>query len=176
VQEQFSLLTEFARATLVSIRLIKAYTLERFQEKQFQTLGEAYVRTNLKVASIQGLLFPIATLVGNVGMLLLLYYGGIQVIDGTLTIGSFVAFVSYLYMLIWPMMAVGWVANLTQRGLTSLRRIHRLLEQPPVVSVGPTHLCRPPPAPPTPAIVFVSFIQLLSGRHSMTSAWKSGPG
>jgi len=138
VQEQFSLLTEFARATLVSIRLIKAYTLERFQEKQFQALGEAYVRTNLKVASIQGLLFPIATLVGNVGMLLLLYYGGIQVIDGTLTIGSFVAFVSYLYMLIWPMMAVGWVANLTQRGLTSLRRIHRLLEQPPVVSVGPT--------------------------------------
>jgi ATP-binding cassette, subfamily B, multidrug efflux pump len=76
VQEQFSLLTEFARATLVSIRLIKAYTLERFQEERFRTLGEAYVRSNLKVAAIQGLLFPIATLVGNVGMLLLLYYGG----------------------------------------------------------------------------------------------------
>lgn len=138
VQEQFSLLTEFARATLVSIRLIKGYTLERFQEKQFQTLGEAYVRTNLKVASIQGLLFPIAALVGNIGMLLLLYYGGGLVIDGSITIGSFVAFVSYLNMLIWPMMAVGWVANLTQRGLTSLRRIYRLLEQPPTVSVGPT--------------------------------------
>ena len=74
VQEQFSLLTEFARATLVSIRLIKAYTLERLQEGRFRALGEAYVQSNLKVAAIQGLLFPIATLVGNIGMLLLLYY------------------------------------------------------------------------------------------------------
>jgi ATP-binding cassette subfamily B protein len=138
VQEQFSLLTEFARANLVSIRLIKAYTLERFQEGRFQALGEAYVRINLKVAAIQGLLFPISTLVGNIGMLLLLYYGGALVIEGSITIGSFVAFVSYLYMLIWPMMAVGWVANLAQRGVTSLRRIHRLLSEQPAVDVGPT--------------------------------------
>ncbi|MGE4558748.1 MAG: ABC transporter transmembrane domain-containing protein, partial [Desulfobulbus sp.] len=138
VQEQFSLLTEFARATLVSVRLIKAYTLEGFQEGGFQRLGEAYVRSNLKVAAIQGLLFPIATLVGNVGMLLLLYYGGGLVIEHKITIGAFVAFTSYLYMLIWPMMAVGWVANMFQRGITSLRRIHRVLEQRPVVVVGPT--------------------------------------
>ncbi len=138
VQEQFSLLTEFARATLVSVRLIKAYTLEQFQEGRFSRLGEEYVRSNLKVAAIQGLLFPIATLVGNVGMLLLLYYGGTLVIRHTISIGSFVAFISYLYMLIWPMMAVGWVANLFQRGITSLRRIHRVLDQQPVVIVGPT--------------------------------------
>lgn len=140
VQEQFSLLTEFARATLVSIRLIKGYTLERFQEQRFEALGQQYVRSNLKVAIIQGLLFPIATLVGNIGMLLLLYYGGVMVIDGHITIGSFVAFVSYLFMLIWPMMAVGWVANLAQRGLTSLRRVHRLLQQQPVVSTGPVEV------------------------------------
>ncbi len=138
VQEQFSLLTEFARATLVSIRLIKGYTLERFQEQQFQNLGDRYVRSNLRVAVIQGLLFPIATLVGNIGMLLLLYYGGALVINDQLSIGSFVAFVSYLNMLIWPMMAIGWVANLTQRGATSLRRVHRLLSQPPVVDTGLT--------------------------------------
>ena len=138
VQEQFSLLTEFARATLVSVRLIKAYTLERFQEGRFARLGEEYIRSHLKVAAIQGLPFPIATLVGNVGMLLLLYYGGTLVIGQQITIGSFVAFVSYLYMLIWPMMAVGWVANLFQRGITSLRRIHRVLDQQPVVVIGPT--------------------------------------
>jgi len=136
VQEQFSLLTEFARTTLVSIRLIKGYTLERFQEQQFCKLGEQYVRTNLKVAVIQGLLFPIATLVGNIGMLLVLYYGGALVIESQISIGSFVAFVSYLSMLIWPMMAIGWVANLAQRGATSLRRIHRLLAEQPVVSTG----------------------------------------
>ncbi len=138
VQEQFSLLTEFARATLVSIRLIKGYTLERFQEKHFQSLGKAYVQSNLKVAVIQGLLSPVATLVGSVGMLLLLYYGGALVINGRISIGSFVAFVSYLYMLIWPMMAVGWVANLAQRGITSLRRIHRLLQERPVVNTRPS--------------------------------------
>ncbi|MCL2341236.1 MAG: ABC transporter transmembrane domain-containing protein [Proteobacteria bacterium] len=136
VQEQFALLTEFSRATLVAIRLIKSYTLERFQEERFRHLGETYVRSNLKVAAIQGLLLPIATLVGNVGMLLLLYYGGVLVIDGRISIGAFVAFVSYLYMLIWPMMALGWVANLTQRGMTSLRRIHRLLTQRPEVETG----------------------------------------
>ncbi|MBV5317624.1 MAG: ATP-binding cassette domain-containing protein [Desulfobulbaceae bacterium] len=138
VQEQFSLLTEFARATLVSIRLIKGYTLEQFQERQFAALGAQYVRSNLKVAVIQGLLFPIATLVGNVGMLLLLYYGGTLVIEERISIGSFIAFVSYLYMLIWPMMAVGWVANLAQRGATSLRRIYRLLTRQPLVTTGPT--------------------------------------
>ncbi|NLX19396.1 MAG: ATP-binding cassette domain-containing protein [Desulfobulbus sp.] len=146
VQEQFSLLTEFARTTLVSIRLIKAYTLEGFQETRFQSLGEAYIRSNLRVAVIQGLLFPIATLVGNIGMLLLLYYGGMFVIEGAITIGSFVAFVSYLYMLIWPMMAIGWVANLTQRGITSLRRIHRLLGESPAVSKT---IIRPLPLPQT---------------------------
>ena len=137
VQEQFSLLTEFARASLVSIRLLKAYTLERFQQDRFARLGEAYVQSNLKVAAVQGLLFPIATLVGNVGMLLLLYFGGGLVIEGRISIGSFVAFISYLYMLIWPMMAVGWVANLFQRGITSLRRIHRVLDQQPEVSTSP---------------------------------------
>jgi ATP-binding cassette subfamily B protein len=70
-------------------------------------------------------------------MLLLLYFGGILVIKGDITIGSFVAFVSYLYMLIWPMMAVGWVANIFQRGVTSLRRINRVLTQEPIVVQPP---------------------------------------
>lgn len=176
VQEQFSLLTEFARANLVSIRLIKAYTLERFQEGRFQALGEAYVQSNLKVAAIQGLLFPLATLVGNVGMLLLLYYGGALVIDGQITIGSFVAFVSYLYMLIWPMMAVGWVANLAQRGITSLRRIHLLLEQQPVVSTGPTQEV-PRAATTTYACRQLSFTYPAAVRPALTKLnLEIGPG
>jgi len=176
VQEQFSLLTEFARANLVSIRLIKAYTLERFQEGRFQALGEAYVQSNLKVAAIQGLLFPLATLVGNVGMLLLLYYGGALVIDGQITIGSFVAFVSYLYMLIWPMMAVGWVANLAQRGITSLRRIHLLLEQEPVVSTGPTQEV-PRAATTTYACRQLSFTYPAAVRPALTRLnLEIGPG
>jgi ATP-binding cassette subfamily B protein len=127
VQERFGLLTEFARNTMVSIRLIKGYTREKQQIHDFEKLGSSYVSANLKVAVIQGLLFPVSTLVGNAGMLLVLYFGGRQVISNTITLGDFVAFVTYLYMLVWPMMAVGWVTNLAQRGLTSLSRIYRLL-------------------------------------------------
>ncbi len=128
VQNQFALITEFARNTMISIRLIKGYTRERRQIKAFAALGEKYVASNLKVATLQGLLFPVAILVGNIGMLLILYYGGRLVIREVITLGDFVAFVHYLYMLIWPMMAVGWVANLAQRGFTSLARIDRLLK------------------------------------------------
>ncbi len=127
VQEQFSLMTEFTRSTLVSIRLIKAYTMEKFQIRGFDVLGKKYVRSNLKVAMVQGLMFPIATLTGNIGMLFVLIFGGRLVIHGQITMGDFVAFISYLYMLVWPMMAIGWVTNLVQRGATSLRRIHELL-------------------------------------------------
>ena len=136
VQEQFSLLTEFARNTMVSIRLIKGYTREHQQIKDFEALGGEYVARNLKVAFIQGLLFPVATLVGNIGMLLVLYFGGRLVINESITLGDFVAFITYMYMLIWPMMAVGWVTNLAQRGLTSLARIYRLLTAEPLLVAG----------------------------------------
>jgi ATP-binding cassette subfamily B protein len=127
VQEQFSLLTEFVRSTLVSMRLVKAYTMENMQKKNFEQLGREYVRCNIRVAVINGLLFPVAVLVGNMGMLLVLYYGGRLAITGVITLGDFVAFITYMYMLVWPMMAIGWVANLAQRGLTSLNRIQSLI-------------------------------------------------
>jgi len=127
VQEQFSLLTEFVRSTLVSMRLVKAYTMENLQKKNFEQLGKKYAHSNVRVAVINGLLFPVASLVGNLGMLLVLYFGGRLAVAGTITLGDFVAFVTYLYMLVWPMMAIGWVANLAQRGLTSLGRIQALV-------------------------------------------------
>ncbi|MCI5159961.1 MAG: ABC transporter ATP-binding protein, partial [Candidatus Electrothrix sp. AUS1_2] len=127
MQHSFGLITEFARNSMVAIRLIKGYTREERQKKAFAELGEQYVAANLKVAVVQGLLFPVAVLVGNLGMLLILYYGGKQVITEAITLGDFVAFVHYLYKMIWPMMAVGWVTNIAQRGVTSLARIHRLL-------------------------------------------------
>jgi ATP-binding cassette subfamily B protein len=127
VQEQFSTMTEFVRSSISAIRLLKVYTLEKSQTERFADIGQEYVQSSIRVAIIQGLLFPVATLVGSVGMLLVLYYGGKLVMQQIISMGDFVAFVTYLYMLIWPIMAVGWVANLSQRGLTSLRRISTLL-------------------------------------------------
>jgi ATP-binding cassette subfamily B protein len=106
------------------------------QKQGFARLGKKYVKSNLNVAVIQGALFPASTLIGNIGMLLVLYNGGILVMTEVITIGEFVAFITYMYMLIWPMMAVGWVANIIQRGMTSLRRIYRLLNEQPIVIGG----------------------------------------
>lgn len=134
VQEQFAELTEFSRSTLISIGLIKAYTMEGFQTDRFDNLGKNYVKSNLQVAKIQGLISPLATLVGSFGMLMVLFFGGKLVIKAEISLGDFVAFITYLYMLIWPMMAIGWVANLVQRGLTSLGRIHTLVTSEPVLT------------------------------------------
>lgn len=140
VQEQFSAMTEFSRSTLISIGLIKAYTMEDFQTERFGRLGKKYVVGNLRVAAIQGMISPLSTLIGSLGMLMVLYFGGRLVMAATITLGDFVAFITYLYMLIWPMMAIGWVANLVQRGLTSLGRIYQLVTSRTVL---------PDPAPPT---------------------------
>lgn len=129
VQEQFSTLTEFARATISSIRLYKAYTQEKSQTYRFDQLGRAYISDNLQLATIQGTLWPASGLVANLSMLLVLFFGGRLCVMGRITVGDFVAFITYLLMLTWPMMAFGWVANLFQRGVTSLGRINKVLQE-----------------------------------------------
>ena len=134
VQEQFSRLTEFARTTINSIRMIKAYTLEKNQTEKFAGMGREYVQDNLRLAKVQGTLFPVSGLIANTSMLLVLLFGGRLTILGRITIGDFVAFTSYLFMLTWPMMALGWVTNLFQRGVTSLQRIQAVLDERPVIA------------------------------------------
>lgn len=133
VQEQFEKLTEFARNSITTIRLLKAYTQEERQIDQFGRLGETYIRHNLKLATVQGVLFPVSALVANCALLLVLYFGGRLTIKGTITVGDFVAFISYLFMLTWPMMAIGWVTNLFQRGATSLERVLQILKAEPTL-------------------------------------------
>ncbi|MCK9173797.1 MAG: ABC transporter ATP-binding protein/permease [Desulforhopalus sp.] len=140
VQQNFARLTEFSRSTLLSIGLIKAWTMEEFQTRYFHRLGKSYMASNMDVARIQGIITPLSALTGSVGMLLVLYVGGRLVISGSINIGGFIAFIAYLYMLIWPMIAIGWVTNLMQRGLTSLGRVEKILQSRPQL-----------PDPPLPA-------------------------
>lgn len=188
VQEEFSELTEFSRSNLISIGLIKAYTMEDFQTDRFDRLGKRYVKSNLRVAVIQGLITPLATLVGSAGMLVVLYFGGSLVIKTTITLGDFVAFISYLYMLIWPMMAIGWVANLVQRGLTSLDRIYGLVTSrstlpDPILEKEPERLVQPGfrltnltftyPSGQAPVLQNLS-LELGPGIHGITGRTGSG--
>jgi len=109
VQEQFSHLTEFARATIAAIRLVKAYNQEHAQTERFNTLGEAYIQSNLRVAVVHGTLYPLAGLISNMSLLLAITFGGRMTVMQSITTGDFVAFISYLFLLTWPMMALaGW--------------------------------------------------------------------
>jgi ATP-binding cassette, subfamily B, multidrug efflux pump len=148
VQEQFSKLTQFARSTLASIRLVKAYTQEEIQSRQFDRLGRSYIRDNMRVAVIQGTLFPVAGLVANTSLLLVLFFGGSMVVRGEITTGDFVAFIAYLFMLTWPMMALGWVTNLFQRGITSLDRIDSVIRAQPSLLDPPKLQNQPEPVSP----------------------------
>ncbi len=133
VQEQFSLLTEEARGAINNIRLLKIYTREAAQCAQFDITGRSYIKHSLKVAKIQGVLFPASGFIANISLLIIVFFGGRMVISGTISIGGFVAFISYLFMLTWPMMALGWVSNLFQRGLTSLARIQEVMDERPLL-------------------------------------------
>jgi ATP-binding cassette subfamily B protein len=128
VQEQFSRLTEFSRSAIGTVRLLKAYNQEKFHAARFNRLGLDYVRDNLRLATVHGTLFPVSILVANLSLLLVMFFGGRLAIERVITVGDFVAFISYLFMLTWPMMAMGWVVNLFQRGVTSLNRLRSIFD------------------------------------------------
>jgi ATP-binding cassette, subfamily B, multidrug efflux pump len=133
VQATFAELTEVARERFAGIRIIKAYTREEAETAFFDGKSKDYVRKAMRLARITGSFFPMMLLLTNMSLAMVLYFGGRQTIRLTITPGDFVAFISYLGLLTWPMMAMGWVTNLIQRGRASLDRIHTILETLPEV-------------------------------------------
>ncbi|MBW2678872.1 MAG: ABC transporter ATP-binding protein, partial [Deltaproteobacteria bacterium] len=123
VQASFSNLTEGVRERFTGIRIIKAYNSEETEALKLDKISKQYVRENLKLVKITGLFFPMMLLFSNLSLAIVLYLGGRQTIVQDITPGDFVAFISYLGLLTWPMMALGWVTNLIQRGKASLERI-----------------------------------------------------
>ena len=129
IQAQFSALTDFVHENLSGVRIVRAYRQEHAETDQFTRLNAEYVSRNISLARAYGAFMPIMGLVGGLGGLAVLYIGGRQVLAGTITPGAFVAFGVYLVTLIWPMIALGWVVNLVQRGAASMGRINALLEE-----------------------------------------------
>jgi ATP-binding cassette subfamily B protein len=128
VQASFSRLTERARENLAGIRAIKAYTQEVSETNRFDGTGREYIAENLRMVRIGGLFSPMSLLFTNLSMALVLVVGGRLTILNAITTGDFVAFNSYLLLLTWPMMALGWMINLFQRGSASLGRIQAILD------------------------------------------------
>jgi ATP-binding cassette, subfamily B, multidrug efflux pump len=134
IQQQFSTLSDCAEENLAGVRVVRAFAQEEREILRFDELNREYVQRSLAMTRIQALFFPLMFLLFELvtGMILLL--GGRAIIGGTLTLGSFVAFVGYMSMLAWPMIAVGWVANLFQRGAASMKRLVELLDVEPEIS------------------------------------------
>jgi len=133
VQKSFSDLTEQARESFSGIRVVKAHAREKWEYDRMRTRGERYVRESMHLARTLALFFPLMTLITNAGLAVVILLGGRYTILGTITPGDFVAFISYLNLLTWPVMAMGWVISLIQRGSASMRRINRILEAVPEI-------------------------------------------
>lgn len=131
VQGTFADLTETVRERFAGIRIIKAYNREKDESLKLEAISSDYIDKNLRLARITGSFFPMMLLFSNLSLAILLYLGGRQTILLTITPGDFVAFISYIGLLTWPMMAMGWVINLIQRGRASLDRINRILQTRP---------------------------------------------
>ncbi len=131
VQASFSDLTEAVRERIAGIRLIKAHNRKAAEAEKIAAASRAYVDENLGLVRITSAFFPMMVLLTNLSMALVLFLGGRQTILLTITPGDFVAFISYLGLLTWPMMALGWVTNLIQRGRASLDRIDTILATRP---------------------------------------------
>jgi len=137
VQKAFSDLTEVTRERLAGIRVIKAYCREKDSAARLESKSRDYIDKNLRLVRITGSFFPMMVLFSNLSLAIILFLGGRQTIDFTITPGDFVAFIAYLGLLTWPMMAIGWVTNLIQRGKASLDRIDKIITTEPEIDDMP---------------------------------------
>ena len=130
-QAQYSALTTRAQENLSGIRVIKTYVREEHETALFRDMSWEYLKKNLVLARVQSIMWPLMFLLIGFSLVITLYYGGARVIEGRLTIGTLTAFFGYQVMLIWPMIAFGWVINQLQQGSASMARLCRIMDTEP---------------------------------------------
>jgi len=133
VQAAFAALTETVRERCAGMHMIKAHNEEARALEAVHDASMTYVDENMRLVGVTAVFFPMMVLFTNLSLAAVLYFGGRRTIMGDITTGDFVAFISYLNLLSWPMMALGWVSNLIQRGGASLARLHAVFQQEPEI-------------------------------------------
>jgi ATP-binding cassette subfamily B protein len=131
VQAAFGDMTEIVRERCAGMRMIKAHNQEGAAARAVDDFSRAYVTENMKLVGITSVFFPLMLLFTNLSLAIVLLVGGRKAILAEMTTGDFVAFISYLNLLSWPMMALGWVTNLIQRGSASLVRLKGIIDREP---------------------------------------------
>ena len=134
IQAMFSDISSRVQESLSGIRMIRAFVQEAAELRRFEELNREYINQNLKLVRVSGLFQPL--LEGLIGFtfLVVLWAGGYQVIQGRISLGGFVMFNTYMGMLVWPMIALGWVVNLMQRGTASMSRINQIMRERPTIA------------------------------------------
>jgi ATP-binding cassette subfamily B protein len=133
VQESFAAISSHVQESFSGVRVIKGFAREESELARFRTACGAYVEQNLALTRVWGLIFPSITFLASLSFSLLLFFGGRAVMANRLTVGQFVSFTFYINLLVWPMIASGWVWNLAQRGIASTKRVLELLDSQPDV-------------------------------------------
>ena len=133
VQEHFSTITTHAQENFAGVRVVRAYRQERAEVARFAALSQAYVGRNMSLARVYGVMNPLFGLLAGLSVVVVLALGGKLVVEGRISVGAFVAFGFYLGILTWPLIALGWVINLFQRGAASMARLLEILDARPEV-------------------------------------------
>ena len=133
IQEAFSTLNTKVQENLSGVRVVKAYTLEASEIEHFQALNQEFVNRNHQQIRLMTFFFPIFRCLPGIGIVVLLWMGGLRVINGVMSLGDFVAFHAYLMMLIRPMITLGFIVNTFERGAASMGRIQAILNEKPEI-------------------------------------------
>ena len=145
IQRMFSDISSRVQENLSGVRVVRAYVQERAEMQVFEDVNRGYIGENLRLAKISGIFNPLLSALIGLAFLLVLWMGGVRLAEHKISLGSFVMFNTYMGMLMWPMIAMGWVANLMERGQASLRRVRELLDEKPKIAAPPKP--RPLPQP-----------------------------
>ena len=136
IQEAFSTLNTKVQENLSGVRVVKAYTLEASEIEHFQALNQEFVNRNHQQIRLMTFFFPIFRCLPGIGIVVLLWMGGLRVINDVMSLGDFVAFHAYLMMLIRPMITLGFIVNTFERGAASMGRIQAILNEKPEIFDG----------------------------------------
>jgi ATP-binding cassette subfamily B protein len=137
VQESFASLSTLTQESFSGIRVVKGFARNRSESRGFEEKCDDYVHKNIKLIMIWGFFFPTITLLANLSLAILFLVGGHSIILGTVTFGQFISFTIYINLFVWPVVAIGWVFNLLQRGIASSGRVLDLLREEPDVRENP---------------------------------------
>jgi len=133
IQAMFSDISAQAQENFSAARLIRAFAQEEAQIASFERSNREYIRRALRLVQLMGMLWPTLEFILGLAMVIVLFVGGRQVLSHRISVGNFTAFMTYLMMLTWPIIAVGWVVNLFERGTASVTRIQELLDEKPSI-------------------------------------------